>query len=159
MDYTLKNGKTLTVRQLIPDDAQEMLDLLKTADTERSFIENGLQDTDSAKYAAFYEGKLVGHCSIGLVRSRQRFRHRSEVAFLLYKDFWGLGIGSCMMEECIRWAQEHGVLQIELDVVVQNERAITLYRKYGFEICGTLPRALRYPDGTFADEYRMIKML
>ena len=64
-----------------------------------------------------------------------------------------------MMEECIHWCHEHGVTQVELDVVKNNERAVNMYRNFGFEIIGTKERALKYPDGTYADEYLMLKML
>ena len=64
-----------------------------------------------------------------------------------------------MMEECIKWCTAHGITQIELDVVKDNERALKMYQSFGFEVVGTMPKALRYPDGTYADEYMMVKML
>lgn len=64
-----------------------------------------------------------------------------------------------MMQECIKWCEEHGVTQMELSVVKKNDRAVKMYRAFGFEVTRTIPKALRYPDGTFADEYLMIKNL
>lgn len=55
--------------------------------------------------------------------------------------------------------KEHGVTQIELDVVKNNERALKMYQGFGFKIVGTKENALRYQDGTYADEYLMIKRL
>ena len=63
------------------------------------------------------------------------------------------------MEECIKWCRKMGVTQIELDVVKNNERALKMYKGFGFEIIGTKENALRYQDGTYADEYLMIKKL
>ena len=40
-----------------------------------------------------------------------------------------------------------------------NEPAIALYRKFGFETTGTVPRAFRYGDGTYADFLFMVKTL
>ena len=34
-----------------------------------------------------------------------------------------------------------------------------MYKGFGFKKIGTIPRALRYLDGSFADEYRMVKFL
>ena len=49
--------------------------------------------------------------------------------------------------------------QIELEVVSANRRAISLYTKYGFQVYGTRPHGLKYRDGTYADDYLMLKPL
>lgn len=177
MRYTLKNQTTVTIRKPTVKDAQAIVSIISSADTETMFlarnpgefcttaereeaiIESVLTDEDSAWFVAEYEGRLVGQCSVGLVRRYQRYRHRAEVAFVILKDYQGLGIGGKMMEECIKWCREKKVTQIELDVVATNQKALSMYRGFGFEVTGTLPDALRYPDGTYADEYKMIKRL
>ena len=63
------------------------------------------------------------------------------------------------MEECLKWCVENNVTQVELDVVATNQRALTMYKNFGFEVVGTMPKALKYLDGTFADEYKMVKFL
>ena len=40
-----------------------------------------------------------------------------------------------------------------------NAPAIGLYKKLGFEVIGTMPQALRYQDGTYADFLLMTKRL
>ena len=67
---------------------------------------------------------------------------------MLLKDFCNLGIGGRMMQECIKWCEEHGVSQIELDVVKSNDIAIKMYQSFGFEIMGTIENALKYKDDT-----------
>ena len=78
---------------------------------------------------------------------------------MLLKDFCNLGIGGRMMQECIKWCEENGVSQIELDVVKSNDIAIKMYQSFGFEIIGTIENALKYQDDTYADEYLMVKKL
>jgi ribosomal protein S18 acetylase RimI-like enzyme len=70
-----------------------------------------------------------------------------------------MGIGGKMMEECLKWCKDNNVTQVELDVVKNNERALKMYQNFGFEIVGTVPNALRYNDGTYVDEYIMVKFL
>ena len=177
MNYLLKNGKTAVIRPPRIEDAESLIRLFTTAETETSFlgrnpgefqytieeersiIENVLKSVDSTWFVAEYEGRIVGQCSIGLVRRNQRFRHRADMAIVLLQSHWNLGIGGRMMTECLNWCREHGVLQVELDVVSGNERAMNMYRSFGFEITGTNPRALRYPNGSFSDEYTMVKFL
>lgn len=177
MEYKLKNGKKIVIRKPVVSDAEDIISIISTADTETLFlarnpgefcptvqkeesvIDGILSDTDSTWFVAEYEGKLVGQCSVRLIRRYQRYRHRAEVAFVVLKEYCDLGIGGKMMEECIRWCKEKKITQIELDVVTTNERAVTMYQNFGFEVTGTLPKALKYPDGTYADEYKMVKML
>ena len=52
-----------------------------------------------------------------------------------------MGIGGKMMEECMKWCRDNGVLQIELDVVTTNAKAVNMYKGFGFEIVGTFPDA------------------
>ncbi|MCM1105188.1 MAG: GNAT family N-acetyltransferase [Clostridium sp.] len=177
MRYPLKNQTSVIIRKPTVKDAQDIITIISTADTESLFlarnpgefcttvereealIERVLADADSTWFVAEYNGKLVGQCSVGLVRRSERYRHRAEVAFVILKDYQGLGIGGKMMEECIRWCREKEVTQMELDVVTTNQRALSMYRGFGFEVTGTLPNALRYLDGTYADEYKMVKQL
>ena len=177
MEYLLKNGKKVIIRRPKVEDAEAIINVITVADTETLFlarnpgefctpverekqiIENVLADNDVEWFVAEYDNKVVGQCSVGLVRRNARYRHRAEVAFVILKNYCNLGIGSRMMEECIKWCREHEVTQIELDVVKNNDRALKMYRNFGFEIIGTRENALRYQDGTYADEYLMIKNL
>ena len=44
-------------------------------------------------------------------------------------------------------------------MVSTNEAAVGLYKKFGFQVTGTIPRAFRYADGTYADFLFMVKKL
>lgn len=70
----------------------------------------------------------------------------------------GRGIGSALMREmidlCDNWLR---VDRIELTVFADNEPAIAVYKKHGFEIEGTGKRyALR--NGEYVDAYYMARM-
>lgn len=175
MNYSLKNGKNVVIRKPNPEDAESIINVISIADTEtlflarnpgefstpakreREIITNVLNDNDIEWFVAVYEDKVIGQCSVGLVRKSARYRHRAEVAFVILKEYWNLGIGGKMMEECIKWCKDKGVTQMELAVVKNNSKAIKMYRDFGFEITGTISKALYYEDGTYADEYIMIK--
>lgn len=177
MDYKLTNGETVTIRPPRVEDAAELLRMLSTADTQTRFLARNpgelnltvqqeaamiqamQNNPDMQWYVAEYQGKIVGNCSALLIARGQRFRHRGGVAFALLQEYWGRGIGSSMMEACLAWCEEHGVEQVELDVVDGNQRAIHMYEGFGFEAVGTKPRAIKYPDGSYADEISMILYL
>ncbi len=118
-----------------------------------------LEDPHSDWFLAEYQCTAAGQCAVSLVRSSQRFCHRASLSLLVLQEYWGLGIGSQMIQQCICWCQERGVTQLELEVVAGNIRAVALYQRFGFQISGIIPNALRYPDGSCADEYFMVKYL
>lgn len=177
MEYLLKNGKSVTIRAPRVEDAEAIIELVKKADSEtrflareagefkltlkeeRSIIISTLASLDRTWFVAEYEGKIVGQCSVGLIRQYYRYRHRAGVAFLIAEEYCNLGIGGKMMEECLSWCRSHSIEQVELDVVTSNSRALNMYRGFGFEVAGTIPKALHYKDGTYADEYFMIKRI
>lgn len=131
MNYKLKNGKTVTIRKPRTEDAREIISVISTADTETLFlarnpgefhptlekeisiIEGVLKSKNSAWFVAEYNGKVVGQCSVGLVRGYQRYRHRAEVAFVLLKEYCNMGIGGKMMEECLKWCADNNISQVE----------------------------------------------
>jgi putative acetyltransferase len=78
---------------------------------------------------------------------------------MMVRDDWrGKGIGTALMQAVIdltdRWLN---LTRIELTVFTDNESAIALYRKFGFEIEGTL-RKYAFRDGAFVDAYSMARV-
>lgn len=64
-----------------------------------------------------------------------------------------------MMAYVLSLAKDMGYEQVELEVVDGNSRAKHLYEKFGFIETGRNIRALKYDDGSYRDEYRMVRML
>ena len=178
MYYELKNGESVLIREPCIDDAEQIINLMKVADEETKFLarnpgefkvtveqeRNIIKSVINGDFGRMWficehEGKIIGQCSVGHVRNSERYLHRASVAFILLKEYWGRGIGGKMMLECIKWCETHNIEQIELDVVKDNERAIAMYLRFGFEIVGTMPNALKYKDGTYGDEYLMVKKI
>ena len=54
-----------------------------------------------------------------------------------------MGIGRALMDASVDCAREVGYTQLELEVVADNERAVSLYRHAGFEEYGRNPRGYR----------------
>ena len=174
MEYLSKNGKNIIIRKPTLDDAESLIDLITLADREtkflsrnpdefsvtveqeREFIRSIQTDSDSQWFVAEDGGKIVGMASVGVAGKNERYRHRGVVTFVVLKSYWGMGIGRKLMQECIEWCRGKNITQMELDVVSDNTRAINLYEKFGFRTMGTIPHAMRYKDGTFADKKLMV---
>ena len=78
--------------------AREPGEFCMSVEQEESIIQNKCNDEDSAWFVAEYEGKLVGQCSVGLVRSNLRYRHRAQVAFVILRDYQRLA----RQKRCLR---------------------------------------------------------
>jgi len=65
----------------------------------------------------------------------------------------GRGIGATLMNAFLANCEVRGLRRIELEVRISNLDAIRFYRRFGFEIVGTLPHF--YTDGE--DGYRMAR--
>ena len=100
---------------------------------------------------AFVDGKLIGFAIVGQLGSRRKVQHRATFGISILKDYWGLGIGTALMEHCIRYAEKVGFLQLELDVVADNESAVKLYKRHGFVEFGRNPLGFRCRDGSWQE--------
>jgi putative acetyltransferase len=73
------------------------------------------------------------------------------------KEAQGQGVGSALMAALCDYADRWlGTLRIELTVYTDNEAALKLYRKFGFEIEGTM-RGYAMRDGRYVDAYAMAR--
>lgn len=176
-EYLLKDGQQLIVRAPEIGDAQGLINQMQTVDCEtkflareadefnftveqeREFIKNCISDENTFFLVGEIDGRIIANCSVGLVQNKKRYLHRAAMGIAVLKDYWSQGIGRILMQECIDWCKEKGVEQLELEVVAQNNRAVSMYKSFGFEVYGTVKHALKYSDGTYADEYYMILFL
>lgn len=63
------------------------------------------------------------------------------------KEYWHQGIGSNLVSAVIGYGVEAEIEIIDLEVVTDNEIAIALYHKFGFEIIGTYENYMKLMIG------------
>jgi putative acetyltransferase len=74
------------------------------------------------------------------------------------REAQGRGVGKALMAALCDYADNWaGVLRLELTVYADNERAIGLYRKFGFVVEGT-HRAYAMRDGRYVDALAMARL-
>ena len=156
--YTLKNGKKAVIRNGEFSDGAAVYenfnrthaetDYMLTypdensfnAEQEADFLKEKADSENEIEIIAVIDGEVVGSAGIEAVGSKYKVKHRAELGIGISKKFWGLGLGKVLMEACIECAKEAGYKQLELNVVAENERAIALYRNFGFEEFGRNPK-------------------
>lgn len=107
---------------------------------EARFLEEKTKSPDEIEIIAITDGKVVGTAGIEAVGRKYKIRHRAELGISILKEYWGLGLGKALTKACIQCAKEAGYTQLELNVVAENEAAISLYRSLGFVEFGRNPR-------------------
>ncbi|MCG3159042.1 MAG: L-amino acid N-acetyltransferase AaaT [Acidobacteria bacterium] len=106
---------------------------------------------------AVVDGEVVG--LIGLhAKTRPRINHIGEIGMSVRDDWQGKGVGSAMMRAVVDLADKWlNLKRLELTVYTDNEPAIALYRKFGFEVEGTM-RQSAFRDGEFVDAHMMARI-
>ena len=154
----LKNGKEALLRNGDAADGRVVYEVFNAAhaetdyllsypdensfdpEQESQFLEEKTKSPDEIEIIAIIDGKVVGTAGIEAVGRKHKLRHRAELGISVLKEYWGLGLGKALTKACIQCAKEAGYTQVELNVVAENEAAISLYQSLGFEEFGRNPR-------------------
>ena len=161
----------ITYREAEPSDAGKFLEYSKivgsetdnltfgaeglplTISQEADFIRKFAGNPGSIMIVAFDEGELIGTGAVSVVSGKPRFAHRREIAISVRKDYWGKGIGTGIMNVLMDFARKSGAEVLELEVRSDNEAAISLYKKFGFEKIGTNEKFFKINGEFFAADY------
>jgi len=160
------NGKNYVIRSAIETDAKNLSEIRVQIDGEtenldrekgEAFIdETGFQqliqaDTESRRnlfLVAVVDNKIVGFSRCE-GNSLSRFAHKAEFGICVLKQYWGVGIGKNLLNQSVRWADSNAIRKITLNVLETNEKAIQLYKKFGFEVEGLLKNDKILSDGNY----------
>ena len=158
---TLKDGRACVIRQGTADDAEGALrnfvlnhaqtDFLTTypdeigftVEQEAKYLQNKADSPDEVELVAEVEGSSVGQAGIRVLGRADNVKHRASFGIGIDRDFWHLGIGRALTKACIQLAKQAGYLQLELEAVADNEKALALYESEGFVEYGRNPKGFR----------------
>lgn len=98
----------------------------------------------------------VGNIGLSVIANPRR-RHAAHVGMGVHDDFAGRGVGQLLMQAALDLADNWlNLLRVELTVFSDNERAVRLYKRSGFEVEGTL-RKYAFRDGEYVDAFAMAR--
>jgi len=104
------------------------------------------------------DGALLGSAGLHPSGASLRRRHSMMLGISVVKSAQGQGIGSALMAALLDYADNWGqVLRLELTVYTDNEVAIRLYQRFGFETEGVM-RAYALRAGRYADVLSMARL-
>ncbi|WP_226793596.1 GNAT family N-acetyltransferase [Bacillus sp. B1-b2] len=128
-----------------------------TLEQQKNRIESFQKDKKSEILVAEVEENLVGYL-IAIGNQPRRVQHIAYIVVGIIEACQGRGIGKALFEALIKWAEEQWISRLELTVRVDNESAVGLYKRMGFEIEG-IKRHSIYIDGKYVDSYYMALLL
>jgi putative acetyltransferase len=155
---------TFVVRPAGPRDAASFLELWRAVVAEKLYVRTETVNTslrhhrrrfrhswtpDEAEIVAVEGNRVVGHLNVSREESPAT-RHVASLGMCVAADRRSAGIGTALLEACIRWARDVGVEKLALSVYPHNERALGLYRKFGFveegRLTGHTKKSIGYRD-------------
>ncbi|MCR4796827.1 MAG: GNAT family N-acetyltransferase [Lachnospiraceae bacterium] len=154
----LKNGKEALLRNGDTADGAVVYDIFNATheetdyllsysdentfgpEQEAKFLEEKAKSPDEIEIVALIDEKVVGLAGIESVGKKYKIKHRADFGISILKEYWGLGLGKALTKACIACAKEAGYTQLELNVVAENEAAMSLYRSLGFVEFGRNPK-------------------
>ena len=101
-----------------------------------------LADTHTTFLIARYGDETVGYAKVrtGTPPAELSYKTAAEVERLyVVKERIGTGVGRRILDACIDLAIDKGIPVIWLGVWENNTKALTFYRRFGFEQFGTQP--------------------
>lgn len=129
--------------------------------SSETYWQKRIMDKSESVYllVAEVDGELLGSLSLIIANGSPRRRHSASIGMAVHDDWHGKGIGAQLLRSALDLAENWlGLSRIELTVFTDNDMAIALYKKYDFEIEGTL-RKFALKSGIYCDVYSMARLL
>ncbi len=172
----LRDGREVVIRRAIPDDAEAILrymheglpefteyiltepdEFTMTISKERAWIKDRDDALGRVALLALADNEVVGMLSCG-TDTHKRLTHVAGIGMTLRQSYWDSGLGSLMLVQLIEWAESHPVLElIRLSVYSDNDRAIALYKKFGFQEVGRIPQEFKFGPDRYKDGITMCR--
>ena len=170
----LKNGQEALLRNGDASDGKAVYKVFNLTHAETDYLlsypdENSFDEEQEAQYleektkspneieiVAFVDGKVAGTAGIEAIGTKYKVRHRADFGIGLLKEYWGLGLGKALLEACIQCARDAGYVQLELNAVADNERALSMYRNAGFREYGRNPRGFHSKTSGYQEVVYML---
>jgi RimJ/RimL family protein N-acetyltransferase len=158
------SAQPFVVRPAVPRDAASFLELWRAVVGEGRYVRTERVTTtvrhyrrsfrrswtpEEAELLAVEGRRVIGHLNVSREESPVT-RHVASLGMSVAADRRGQGVGTALLEGCIRWAKTMGVEKLALSVYPDNERAMALYRKFDFQeegrLSGHSKKAIGYRD-------------
>lgn len=173
IETTLKNGKTVTIREARIEDAAELIEVVKkyidesefipytkgefdpSLEEEKKWIQSFIDNDNSLLLVAEHDGSIIGNINFTGLQQKIMY-HATHLGMGMLSEWTGQGVGSLLLGNAIQWAKNNSPIEmIYLEVYANNDAGLALYRKYGFEVSGKRQGLFKVSNTTYIDELIM----
>ena len=162
-EVELKDGTRCVLRSPNEQDAESMIEYLKTTSDETHFmiryseeiaisieeekkiLNENIKSNKDIMVAAFVNNELAGNAGISCVRDNIKLKHRATFGISIKEKYWNNGIGNVILKEIIKQAKSMRYEQLELGVFDDNKRAQALYKKHNISMFSSFSTFLTLP--------------
>ena len=161
----------LTIRRAEADDSAEICEMFKSPKLysgtlqvpypSREYWRRRLTENTESVYTlvGIIDERIVGSVTVETFPDRPRRKHVGVIGISVHGDWQGKGVGGELMRAIVDLADNWlNLTRLELEVYADNEAAIHLYERFGFEVEGTLRRHA-FRDGEYVDSKVMGRLL
>ena len=128
-----------------------------SSESEQKFISRFKNNKKDIMLVAESGGEIIANASLESNKIT-RYSHRAELSIAVLSKYWRRGIGSRLMELLIEFAKISGTEIIYLEARADNERALALYRKFGFECIGIYRKFFKINDKYYESVLMMLEI-
>lgn len=172
----LQNQRSVEIREATTKDAEELIvaakcylrtsnyllsydeDFNPTIKEEIAWVESH-DNMNSLLLVATYNKAIIATLNV-VAHSQRKVRHVAELGISMLIEWRGAGLGNALFECMLAWAKNKSNLEIiTLEVYSDNEPAIHLYRKFGFEKTGEQVNFFKDKAGKYYNNTSMILYL
>jgi len=172
---TLECGKKLIIRAAVIGDTENMIQFFEEAYGETSYLKYELCEYKNSieiereKLNRIIESdycycliSCVSNKIVGMITvergTQKKIRHAGEIGVAILKEYWGMGIATLLFNQLEERLGEYGrITKLNLRVRTDNDRAVSLYKKWGFIIEGKIRNEVLI-RGNYYDIYWMGKV-
>ncbi len=124
-------------REQFREMAKLIPDFIKEGDQSIEFLEKTILNDESDILVYDYDDKVVGFVLLqAKIRPDFDFMLPGKFCYIMdiiiTENYRNKGFGTALMNSAKDWAKEQGCSFINLDVLTNNPKAISLYEKLGF---------------------------
>lgn len=159
----------MKIRQATAADLDAMWDIFQSAIAAGNALPFS-DDFDRETFQAHWFGAQTSYVGIdgsdvlGMYKFGANYpglgAHVASATYVVHPAAQGKGIGRALVLHSLAKAQSDGFLAMQFNYVVSsNAPAVELYKKLGFTIAGTLPKAFQHKQLGLVDAYVMYRFL
>ena len=159
----------LQIRRAEPDDCDAVYEMFKSPQVyegtlqlpypSRDYWRKRIAESEGGYYLVAVSGEhVIGMMSVDTFPNVPRRRHAGHIGISVSEAWQGKGVGNALMQAGIDLADKWlNLTRLELEVYADNQAAIRLYERFGFEHEGVLRRHA-FRNGEYVDSIMMSRL-